>query len=36
MYHYVNYTLWRDEVKGMAMNAKNLTMFKPVYIDPSN
>ncbi|MBC7785252.1 MAG: peptide ABC transporter substrate-binding protein [Burkholderiales bacterium] len=34
LYHYVNLSLNRDNVKGLYTNAKNLTVFKPVSIDP--
>lgn len=32
MYHYVNYGLWHANVRGLKMNAKQLTVFKPVYV----
>lgn len=33
LYNYVNYMLFRDNVKGLYMNPKVLTVFKPVYVE---
>jgi oligopeptide transport system substrate-binding protein len=33
LYHYVNISLHRDNVKGLFTNAKNLTVFKPISIE---
>jgi len=33
LYHYVNISLYRDNVKGLFTNAKNLTVFKTISIE---
>ncbi|GIW76298.1 MAG: peptide ABC transporter substrate-binding protein [Phycisphaerae bacterium] len=33
LYHYVNISLYRDNVKGLYTNAKNLTLFKTISVE---
>lgn len=33
LYHYVNISLHRDNVRGLYTNAKNLTLFKPISLE---
>lgn len=34
IYHYVNVSMNRDEVKGVLPNPRNITIFKDVYVEP--